>query len=294
MDDNVEVVEHQSPAEEMTTDDEGRGEREEGRRYDRFRAERPARERPDDGQDLRDELFAYLDLKFDQQREENEGLKRKLKKQESSQTKFSQKGHEIQFKFNLSVMDKLDDLEALTKKSRRSKVREEQIEVLAEVRMMLNKRNKLIKIADRSELGWKTVREYESDEIADDSADEKRLKAAEKAAAAKEKQEKTQKERNSGRVQSRATIRQHPYSSSTITRRSVTGRSSPTHDQTGSSSSRAGEATASRGTHNTQGSTSRLRSGGSDGYRQGSASAARPCFECGGTDHWRRDCPYRA
>ena len=42
------------------------------------------------------------------------------------------------------------------------------------------KRQKLIKLADRSDAGWATVTRYMADPIADDSADEKRIRAAEK------------------------------------------------------------------------------------------------------------------
>ena len=210
MDDNVEVVEH------LSSEEDRNGENRE--RWDRQR-----RERLGEGEELRNELFAYLDLKFDQQRDENEELKRKLRKQESKLTKFNQKGHEVQFKFNLSVLEKAEDLEAAIKKGRKTKLQETQLQEVGELKKMLEKRNKLIKIADRSELGWKTVREYESDEIADDSADEKRLKAAEKAAAAKDRHDKAQKEK-SGKVQSKmvAAPRVTPYAttrSSTITRR---------------------------------------------------------------------------
>ena len=55
----------------------------------------------------------------------------------------------------------------------------------------------MIRIADRSEFGWATVEEYEEDELADNSDDEKRLYRAElragrriKAAAAKNKKKK--------------------------------------------------------------------------------------------------------
>ena len=40
----------------------------------------------------------------------------------------------------------------------------------------LRQRQKLIKIADRSPLGWSTVKEYVADELAEDSGDEKRLR----------------------------------------------------------------------------------------------------------------------
>ncbi|XP_038071245.1 uncharacterized protein LOC119740116 [Patiria miniata] len=46
-------------------------------------------------------------------------------------------------------------------------------------------RQKLIRLADRSELGWGVVKEYVADTLAEDSSDEKRIKKAEKAAAAK-------------------------------------------------------------------------------------------------------------
>ena len=47
---------------------------------------------------------------------------------------------------------------------------------------------KLIKIADKSKDGWQVVAEYESDELASWSEDEKRLKRAREAASRKRRQ----------------------------------------------------------------------------------------------------------
>jgi hypothetical protein len=44
-------------------------------------------------------------------------------------------------------------------------------------------RQKLIKLADRSDLGWRVVQHYVADPIADNAEDEKRIKNAAKAAA---------------------------------------------------------------------------------------------------------------
>ena len=47
---------------------------------------------------------------------------------------------------------------------------------------MIEKRQKHIKVADRSEYGWVTVGVCEDDALADDSEDEKKLERAEKEA----------------------------------------------------------------------------------------------------------------
>ena len=50
---------------------------------------------------------------------------------------------------------------------------------LTEVQDLLTQRVRLIKTADRSEHGWATVAEYETDKLALDSEDEKRITRAE-------------------------------------------------------------------------------------------------------------------
>ena len=58
-------------------------------------------------------------------------------------------------------------------------------EALKKGRKIISDRQKLIKIADRSEHGWGVVQEYTADELAEDSGDEKRLEKAERAAELK-------------------------------------------------------------------------------------------------------------
>ena len=56
---------------------------------------------------------------------------------------------------------------------------------IAKGRQLIANRQKLIKIADRSDLGWAVVEEYTADELAADSDDEKRLDKAERSAERK-------------------------------------------------------------------------------------------------------------
>ena len=59
--------------------------------------------------------------------------------------------------------------------------------LVAEAKLIIKKRQKLIKIADKNRYGWLVVQEYETDDLASDSEDEKIRKA--KAAAEKKRKE---------------------------------------------------------------------------------------------------------
>jgi hypothetical protein len=60
---------------------------------------------------------------------------------------------------------------------------------------LLNQRQKLVKLADSSELGWKVVNEYTQHQLASDSEDEKKIYKAEARAVRKLKQGKQKKSR---------------------------------------------------------------------------------------------------
>ena len=68
-------------------------------------------------------------------------------------------------------------------------------EELNESISLLNNRQKLVKLVDKSEFGWATVQEYVFDDLADNEADASKIKKAEKRALAKLKtlQEKKKK-----------------------------------------------------------------------------------------------------
>ena len=100
---------------------------------------------------------------------------------------YRRKGNEEQAVFNSRLDETVAEAEtelavvspgAPTPTTAISKARE----CLKKGRQLLAERQKLIRIADRSELGWGVVAEYTADELADDSGDEKRLEKAERAA----------------------------------------------------------------------------------------------------------------
>ena len=55
-------------------------------------------------------------------------------------------------------------------------------ETISELVEKVKRRNKLIKVADTSEEGWKTVRQYESSPVVSDSDDESKINKAENRA----------------------------------------------------------------------------------------------------------------
>ena len=104
---------------------------------------------------------------------------------------FKKKGNEHQFKFNQKVIQKTNAALNALDGPNIVKAKEE----LAEGMSLTLNRQKLVKLADKSEFGWATVQEYIDDELADDEADASKIKKAEKLAGARVKflQEKKRK-----------------------------------------------------------------------------------------------------
>ena len=104
---------------------------------------------------------------------------------------FKKKGNEQQFKFNQTVIKKTHAALRALEGTNIAQAKEE----LAEGMALLQNRQKLIKLADKSEFGWATVQEYIDDELADDEADASKIRKVEKRAGARVKslQEKKRK-----------------------------------------------------------------------------------------------------
>lgn len=104
---------------------------------------------------------------------------------------FKKKGNEQQFNFNRKVIKRSSAAVTALESGNIGKAKEELNEGIS----LLNNRQKIVKLADKSEFGWATVQEYVCDDLADDEVDASKIKKAEKRAAAKLKtlQEKKKK-----------------------------------------------------------------------------------------------------
>ena len=102
-----------------------------------------------------------------------------------SENKWKREGNRRQFEFNHSVEEEIN------------KAIEEPVDAqvhLKKAKDLIAGRQKLIKLADQSEHGWATVAEYETNELAADEDDEKRMQRAESRAGKKIKQKQNAKQ----------------------------------------------------------------------------------------------------
>ena len=110
--------------------------------------------------------------------ERESGDERLVKKMQlEKRPTFRKIGNKKQHKFNNEVQDKLDSAAAAL--AQRPLAVKKARSLLQEGQKLIFVRQKKIRIADRSENGWATVKEYEEDELAKKLEDEKRLSRAE-------------------------------------------------------------------------------------------------------------------
>lgn len=117
----------------------------------------------------------------------------KLKASQNNYT-FKRKSCEEQFVFNAKVEEKFMDIEDNLSTPSADTIKKAK-DYVSEGKDLIKHRQKLIKMADGSELGWKIVQEYEANPLASDSEDEKKMMKAEARADRKSKKEKAKRTR---------------------------------------------------------------------------------------------------
>ena len=107
-----------------------------------------------------------------------------------SQPRLNKKSHQDQVDFNTGLIGDIGRVQVLLKSAWS---RKRALDILDSTEKSLKKRQKLIKLADRSQGGWDTVAAYLPDDLASNSEDERRIRQADKKGIA------IRKEKNQGR-----------------------------------------------------------------------------------------------
>ena len=106
--------------------------------------------------------------------------------------KFLKSGNEEQHKHNVKVLSKIQEA---NKSIKEQKTEEARLKIAEDVEIIKH-REKLIRLADSSEAGWRAVDEYVKNPIASDSEDEKKISKAQTRAERKVQEVKAKKRKD--------------------------------------------------------------------------------------------------
>ena len=126
---------------------------------------------------------------------------------EAADIKF--KGNRKQFELN----SQLDNI--LTRIDESASSPADVHKLVEEGKLLIKKRQKLIQIDDKNKDGWLVVQEYESDDLASDSEDEKKIRKAKAAAEKKRKETKSISGNTSKKFKSSSDYQLFRYKTST-------------------------------------------------------------------------------
>jgi hypothetical protein len=145
-------------------------------------------------QDLLNSMAVLIDSRLDTFQsniQQSDFQTSKIEESVTDNFRFQRNGNENQYKHSVKVMSKLKEARSILENpdmnSQKVVAAKEKI---SEGIGIVQERQKMIKLADTSDLGWKVVQEYERNPIAYDSEDEKWTNRALSKAERKSKSEK--------------------------------------------------------------------------------------------------------
>ena len=148
-------------------------------------------------QDLLNSMAVLIDSRLDTFQSNIQQSDFQISKIEESVTdnfRFQRNGNENQYKHSVKVISKLKEARSILENP---DMNSQQVvaakEKISEGIGIVQERQKMIKLADTSDLGWKFFQEYERNPIAYDSEDEKRTNRALSKAERKSKSEKAKR-----------------------------------------------------------------------------------------------------
>ena len=129
-------------------------------------------------------------LKDEMLRDQEQVMEKAVKRaRRECKYQFKSKGNREQYVFDDTVADKLESarhqLTSTQSAGSSVAVMEKGIQEIEEGLALIEERQKLIKLADRSDTGWLMVAEYQEDKFAKDSDDKKRIEKAEQSTETK-------------------------------------------------------------------------------------------------------------